>query len=705
MKKEIFTLLFWAGFGLVSGIGQAGILQEVDIISSAGNNMTLTVGPAYHRLAFDPSSDTSAVIDTIYYYRPPASPVDYNDFLANYQGVGDTCINWFTLLAPGTVTKLMMQNESAGTARLYLWAPAIDTVNDQYQFPGDTTLEQLLPDTAIDYYSAQQPDQQFTEEQWTPQWNTYDLENELGSGIYLNQNQLNIWVGYSLDNYGNPRIWQDGYYHAEQSEGSCRSFTTLHSKTPGRWYRNVQPGNPRNWVAHLMQIEVRYEHVPPIVTEVSRFSDTFDLGKIVTARVIEIEGDTFRVYLNYKTSPDDIFTEIPMEKVGSDTFQAAIYYPEGATVSYYVKAIDATEFAGSSPVYSFQALTRPTDKPVLLIDDTPWQGGQLYRQVLNNLERPYYYWAMAEHNGIDKSVIHHADFQTLFVIGGEHRLVPVDTVADDYGIEAFLNSGGNLGYVDMDFLYRWDLIGAGNFTPGDFVYDYLGIEDYESDPDNDVDKEGGSADLKIRGIEADSISNHWSVDTSRYGPLNYQLLDSSVQNWGDYIDAADQGVTFFKGDSSGNGMAVRKRGTHFRTVTFAFPIEFSYDSLDFYMLVDSTLEWLDQNRYRLEQGVAIAAESPLVPDRIRLRQNFPNPFNPQTKIRFDLGAAQKIQLSIYDIRGRLVRNLVRDRLPAGQHQVSWDGRDQDGQLLPSGIYLYRIYSPTQSISRKMILLR
>ncbi len=62
-----------------------------------------------------------------------------------------------------------------------------------------------------------------------------------------------------------------------------------------------------------------------------------------------------------------------------------------------------------------------------------------------------------------------------------------------------------------------------------------------------------------------------------------------------------------------------------------------------------------------------------------LAQNHPNPFNPQTVITFSLPRAQDVRLRIYDISGRLVRTLVRGRLEAGSHEVTWKGRDDLGQ--------------------------
>jgi len=86
-----------------------------------------------------------------------------------------------------------------------------------------------------------------------------------------------------------------------------------------------------------------------------------------------------------------------------------------------------------------------------------------------------------------------------------------------------------------------------------------------------------------------------------------------------------------------------------------------------------------------------------------LNQNFPNPFNPTTKISVDIpeGSPDKTSLRIYDVRGRLVKTLVEDILSPGRHTVVWDGTDGDGAPMGSGIYIYRLSNGAEEQTRKM----
>jgi hypothetical protein len=72
-----------------------------------------------------------------------------------------------------------------------------------------------------------------------------------------------------------------------------------------------------------------------------------------------------------------------------------------------------------------------------------------------------------------------------------------------------------------------------------------------------------------------------------------------------------------------------------------------------------------------------------------LSQNYPNPFNPSTTIRFSLREAGTVRLSIYNLQGQEVRGLISTPMNAGQHTIAWDGKDNRGQLVPSGTYIYR----------------
>jgi len=97
-----------------------------------------------------------------------------------------------------------------------------------------------------------------------------------------------------------------------------------------------------------------------------------------------------------------------------------------------------------------------------------------------------------------------------------------------------------------------------------------------------------------------------------------------------------------------------------------------------------------------------AAESPKV---FTLHQNAPNPFNPATSIPFSLAGSGSVRLVIHDALGRTVRTLVNGPRAAGKHTVVWDGRDDSGREVSSGVYICRMRAGTFEKSIKMTFMR
>ena len=93
------------------------------------------------------------------------------------------------------------------------------------------------------------------------------------------------------------------------------------------------------------------------------------------------------------------------------------------------------------------------------------------------------------------------------------------------------------------------------------------------------------------------------------------------------------------------------------------------------------------------------------PTAFALSQNYPNPFNSSTAIAFDLPHQEAVELSVYTIAGQQVTTLVRGVRTAGRYRITWDGRNDAGVALASGVYLYRLRIGTQVETRKMLLLR
>jgi alpha-D-xyloside xylohydrolase len=134
-----------------------------------------------------------------------------------------------------------------------------------------------------------------------------------------------------------------------------------------------------------------------------------------------------------------------------------------------------------------------------------------------------------------------------------------------------------------------------------------------------------------------------------------------------------------------------------------------------YRYVDRTVELGVTHAYRLEAvdvfgGLQVfdlgsIAVGEVAPNRLVLHQNHPNPFNPSTRISFDLPHTGQVTLHIYNVAGSLVRTLVDGTRTAGVHSTMWDGRDDRGRSLAAGVYWYRLEAGDATSTKQLIMLR
>jgi hypothetical protein len=98
-------------------------------------------------------------------------------------------------------------------------------------------------------------------------------------------------------------------------------------------------------------------------------------------------------------------------------------------------------------------------------------------------------------------------------------------------------------------------------------------------------------------------------------------------------------------------------------------------------------------------------EMPILPEDISLDQNYPNPFNLSTTITYQINQSCHINLTIYDILGRPITEVVNGEAYIGTHSAIWDGRNNNGDIVSSGVYFYRLTAGDISLVRKMNLIK
>ncbi|UCE24090.1 MAG: T9SS type A sorting domain-containing protein [Candidatus Zixiibacteriota bacterium] len=153
--------------------------------------------------------------------------------------------------------------------------------------------------------------------------------------------------------------------------------------------------------------------------------------------------------------------------------------------------------------------------------------------------------------------------------------------------------------------------------------------------------------------------------------------------------------------------------------TYGFPIccdsDGPYETATTY-ISSNGIAWLDMGtgygddvciraRTSVDLPVAVADEPLQLAHQFTLSNNYPNPFNPTTTIMYSLARKAHVELSIYNLLGQKVTTLVDETMPAGNHSAIWNGADDSGNRVASGVYLYQLRAGDYVESKKMILLK
>ena len=135
------------------------------------------------------------------------------------------------------------------------------------------------------------------------------------------------------------------------------------------------------------------------------------------------------------------------------------------------------------------------------------------------------------------------------------------------------------------------------------------------------------------------------------------------------------------------------------------------------VVIDIKSESGERNSWKLHRGnmmrtglynTTLTSTNPkdqIVPAKFSVSQNYPNPFNPTTKIEIQLAETNNLIVSIFDVTGRLINTLVNNKLEAGLYSVEWNGKDQNGRLIPTGVYIVKVVSGKNNHNQKIAFVK
>ncbi|MFZ0388870.1 MAG: LamG-like jellyroll fold domain-containing protein [Calditrichia bacterium] len=299
------------------------------------------------------------------------------------------------------------------------------------------------------------------------------------------------------------------------------------------------------------------------------------------------------------------------------------------------------------------------------------------------------------------------------------------------------------GYTKLDELRYWGMFVVGGASPTfTAIYHYNGHPGITTEGDLRLASRANNSDViwADAGITPNTTDNTLTV-TGQPGPQRQVILGtvgndnslpvqlssftarqvqgSVVLKWVTESEIENQGFELWRSvDDAENFQLVsdfqtddqlQGAGTTNQKHTYSFRDEnVQPETKYFYKLVDVSYSGVKSSNGIISiQVKAQDQNESQIAESIILHQNYPNPFNPTTRISFTLNhdQVQPVRLDVYDLLGSKIRTLVSKNLASGEYSFNWDGTNDQGKVVPSGVYLYQITAPSFTQAKKMVFMR
>jgi M6 family metalloprotease-like protein len=443
----------------------------------------------------------------------------------------------------------------------------------------------------------------------------------------------------------------------------------------------------------------RYKIVEHSLTEVAGDGDNYvEAGETwgLGVKVANMRADGQDVSLSF--SIDDESIQVPVSSVlmgdlpAGDTIdnQAQLLefsVPGDVESMITMVHFEVTDLGQTDSTFGSFKLT--VGNPRILIvarDDNDYYNYEhYYTDVLDSLQTPY---VLYEYENLGTPAGEYSSFPIIIWFISQGTL---DSADMDF-LETYLDQGGRLfltGQNIAEGLYQ---------TPDSlFLKDYLKCTFMENggmfDPMTAYGVDGsfvGADSVKFQFTGADGANNQSSFDV--------------LTN----IDpAAVVSLSYSSNMATLRPAAIEYAGDDYRLVFLGFGFEGITSTLSYKNTrmdaMQRILDFLDNISTDAEDDFTIANQ---LPKEFALNQNYPNPFNPRTLISYELNRnMDNVILKVYNLLGQEVKTLVDKAQDAGVYRVEWDGTDESGSPMATGVYFYRLQAGDQTQTRKMVLLK
>ncbi|MCJ7458519.1 MAG: M28 family peptidase [candidate division Zixibacteria bacterium] len=410
----------------------------------------------------------------------------------------------------------------------------------------------------------------------------------------------------------------------------------------------------------------------------------------------------YKVYRSLSSGSgfDSIATGIKGFSYQDSALQGGIWY-------YY--CITAVDTLGNESSFSQEArmIAITLDQGVLVIDETgnsmgnppmpssDFQQDSLYSELFSGYQVSFY-----EYTDISTqpSIIDLGPYSTVVWLDDDFQIFNFVTDKDDNLIKEYLGYGGRFILFSWTGLRRFAGTLPKTFSAGSFVYDYLHISWANENPVNDFAGAFPYDTIFYLDIKSDTLKyiSDWQ---GRLKYVNIFNLRPGAQPLY-YFDSYSDNPAY-----EGKVCGLKYDGTDYKLAFFGLPL--------YYLEAPGAKEMVRSLMQDFGEPLGVEDHPNVsLPERYMLAQNYPNPFNPTTTLPFSLkvqGSTFKgpihATLKIYNILGQLVRTLVDEEKAAGSYKIIWDGKDNSGKEVGSGIYFYQLKTEEYTATKKMVLLR
>jgi len=538
------------------------------------------------------------------------------------------------------------------------------------------------------------------------------LRGEIFGVVFKNENpdlgntaqQIGIW-SYAISGNPSPYSWK--FYATGRTTGDSST---------AYWYS-------REYIWGMAAVVDLTGDRPPVISNVTSLGTTLsNADREVSATITDdnpsgsTAGGVTAATLQWSTDGGTTWNDIAMSNTG-DVYSGMVPgQAAGANVSYRIVATDDNTNSSTSPPNSYKIFIKVND--VLFLyntgDYTTNTAKRLYIGSGNDPDNSYIInpvkndvWLASD--GTSEAADVMSLYNYVVEVSGSFPDADFSDAVKAYLAAATAGNTRNYFLSAQDYgCYITGDCSNITFAAGDFQYDYLGVGTL-----GPQDLPG--AIVGLTGVSGDPLSG-WAADYATTNSVGYYYDPSYELGFTSYIDAltptSGATATFM---SDGQVVGVRNEGDNWKTgfITFDYAASNFRSDTSAAGHDDAGYAWGitvgNQALAFLEWAGYVVDVKPVkgaTPTAYSLRQNYPNPFNPTTLINYSIPNAGNVVLSVYDVLGSKVTDLVNTFQQAGSFNVTWDGTNQYGTKVTSGTYFYQLKTDNGFVeTKKMILLK